>query len=87
MKTWKYWFYSFIYLFVWFNSSRFLPSIESHALRRASSDTFTVNSIPAGTTIGRKDKECGQIGQITIAGTFGWTIDAPAKIIFDKFKK
>ena len=28
--------------------------------------------------IGRNDKEWGQIGAITIAGTLGWTIDAPA---------
>lgn len=28
--------------------------------------------------IGRKERECGQIGAMTIAGTFGWTIEAPA---------
>ena len=38
----------------------------------------TFNSTPAGTTIGRNDKEWGQMGVIMIAGTFGWIIDAPA---------
>ena len=33
--------------------------------------THTFISTPAGTTIGLKDKECGQIGAITIAGTLG----------------
>jgi len=28
--------------------------------------------------IGRNDSEWGQIGAMTIAGTFGWTIEAPA---------
>jgi hypothetical protein len=29
-------------------------------------------------TIGLNDKECGQIGTITIAGTLGCTTEAPA---------
>ena len=40
----------------------------------------TFNSTPAGKTIGRNDKECGQIGVSTIPGTLGWTNDAPADI-------
>lgn len=39
---------------------------------------FTFNSTPAGTTMGLNDKECGQIGVTTIAGTLGWIIEAPA---------
>lgn len=32
----------------------------------------------AGSTIGRKESECGQIGVTNIADTLGWTIEAPA---------
>ena len=45
---------------------------------RNSNGVVTFNSTPAGTTIGRNDKECGQMGVIIIAGTFGWIIEAPA---------
>lgn len=38
----------------------------------------TLSSTPAGTTIGRKESECGQIGVTIIAGTDGWIIEAPA---------
>jgi len=38
----------------------------------------TFNSTPAGTTIGLKERECGQIGVIMIAGTLGCIIEAPA---------
>ena len=38
----------------------------------------TLSSTPAGTTIGLKDNECGQMGVTIIAGTLGWIIDAPA---------
>ena len=38
---------------------------------------FTFNSTPAGTTIGRNDREWGQIGVRIIPGTLGCTIDAP----------
>ena len=40
--------------------------------------SLTLSSILAGTTIGLKESECGQIGVSTIAGTLGWTIEAPA---------
>jgi len=33
---------------------------------------ITLSSTPAGTTIGLKDKEWGQIGVIIMAGTEGW---------------
>lgn len=39
---------------------------------------ITLSSTPAGTTIGLKDKEWGQIGVTIIAGTDGWIILAPA---------
>ena len=39
---------------------------------------LTFISTPAGTTIGRKDKECGQMGVNMIAGTFGCIMEAPA---------
>ena len=39
---------------------------------------YTFNSTPAGTTIGLKEREWGQIGVTIIAGTLGWIIDAPA---------
>lgn len=39
---------------------------------------FTFSSTPAGTMMGLKDSECGQMGVIIVAGTLGWIIDAPA---------
>jgi hypothetical protein len=39
---------------------------------------ITLSSTPAGTTMGLKDSECGQIGVTMIAGTLGWIMDAPA---------
>jgi len=33
---------------------------------------------PSGTTIGRNDSVCGQTGMISVPGTFGCTIEAPA---------
>ena len=41
-------------------------------------ERLTLISTPAGTTIGLKDKECGQTGVMMIAGTLGCTIEAPA---------
>lgn len=38
----------------------------------------TLSSTPAGTTMGRKESECGQMGVIMIAGTLGWIMEAPA---------
>lgn len=40
--------------------------------------TSTLSSTPAGTTMGRKEREWGQIGVIMMAGTLGWIMDAPA---------
>lgn len=37
-----------------------------------------MSSTPAGTTIGLKEREWGQIGVTMIAGTLGWIMDAPA---------
>jgi hypothetical protein len=45
---------------------------------RLSGDTDILSSTPAGTTIGRKLNEWGQMGVTIIAGTDGWIIDAPA---------
>lgn len=39
---------------------------------------LTFSSTPAGTTMGRKDSEWGQMGVIMMAGTFGWIMEAPA---------
>lgn len=39
---------------------------------------FTLSSTPAGTTMGLKERECGQIGVTMMAGTLGWIIEAPA---------
>lgn len=39
---------------------------------------LTLSSTPAGTTIGLKEREWGQIGVTMIAGTLGWIMDAPA---------
>ena len=41
---------------------------------------LTFNSTAAGSTIGRNDKECGQIGVRTTPDTLGWTKDAPVDI-------
>lgn len=38
----------------------------------------TLSSTPAGTTMGLKESECGQMGVIMIAGTLGWIMEAPA---------
>lgn len=38
----------------------------------------TLSSTPAGTTIGLKERECGQMGVIMMAGTLGWIMEAPA---------
>ena len=38
----------------------------------------TLSSTPAGTTIGRKESVCGQIGVTSIAGTLGCIMAAPA---------
>ena len=37
-----------------------------------------MSSTPAGTTMGLKDNECGQIGVTIIAGTDGCIMEAPA---------
>lgn len=39
---------------------------------------LTFSSTPAGTTMGRKDSEWGQMGVTMMAGTLGWIMDAPA---------
>ena len=38
----------------------------------------TMSSTPAGTTMGLKESECGQMGVTMMAGTLGWIIEAPA---------
>lgn len=38
----------------------------------------TLSSTPAGTTMGLKERECGQMGVIMMAGTLGWIMEAPA---------
>lgn len=38
----------------------------------------TMSSTPAGTTMGLKDSECGQMGVTMMAGTLGWIMEAPA---------
>lgn len=38
----------------------------------------TLSSTPAGTTMGLKEREWGQIGVIMMAGTLGWIMEAPA---------
>lgn len=45
---------------------------------RAASCPSTLSSTPAGTTMGRKESECGQMGVIIMAGTLGWIMEAPA---------
>lgn len=42
------------------------------------STMYTFSSTPAGTTMGRKDNECGQMGVTMMAGTEGWIMEAPA---------
>ena len=39
---------------------------------------LTLISTPAGTTIGRKDREWGQMGVMRMQGTLGWIMEAPA---------
>lgn len=37
-----------------------------------------MSSTPAGTTMGLKDSEWGQMGVTMMAGTLGWIMEAPA---------
>ena len=37
-----------------------------------------MSSTPAGTTMGLKESECGQMGVTMMAGTLGWIMEAPA---------
>ena len=37
-----------------------------------------MSSTPAGTTMGLKESEWGQMGVTMMAGTLGWIIEAPA---------
>lgn len=39
---------------------------------------LALSSTPAGTTMGRNERECGQMGDMSIAGVLGWIMDAPA---------
>lgn len=39
---------------------------------------LTMSSTPAGTTMGLKESECGQMGVTMMAGTLGWIMEAPA---------
>lgn len=39
---------------------------------------LTMSSTPAGTTMGLKESECGQMGVTIMAGTLGWIMEAPA---------
>jgi hypothetical protein len=60
------------------SSRRFRPSKEHHAVLRLSTGTTTLSTMESGTNSGRKDRVCGQIGEIKIAGISGWTRDPPA---------
>ena len=60
------------------SSHRSLPSKLTHALHRASSATRNSTSTESGSTTGRKESVCGQMGVMRIAGTFGCTMDPPA---------
>mmetsp|Transcript_31631 Transcript_31631/g.79449 ORF Transcript_31631/g.79449 Transcript_31631/m.79449 type:complete len:299 (+) Transcript_31631:422-1318(+) len=60
------------------SSRRSLPSKLTHALHRASSATRNSTSTLSGSTTGRKDRVCGQMGVMRMAGTLGWTMDPPA---------
>lgn len=62
----------------WQISCLFRPSNETQAVVLASRDSIILSSTPAGTTMGLKESECGQMGVIMIAGTLGWIIEAPA---------
>lgn len=46
--------------------------------RRYREAALTFSSTPAGTTMGRNDSEWGQMGVTMMAGTLGWTMEAPA---------
>ena len=43
-----------------------------------SSPSLTISSTPAGTTMGLKESEWGQMGVTMMAGTLGWIMEAPA---------
>lgn len=60
------------------------PSFVKPALNKAVAEPThtvganTLSSTPAGTTMGLKESECGQMGVIMMAGTLGWIMEAPA---------
>lgn len=58
--------------------SKLIPQLkcELYFLNRVS--LSTLSSTPAGTTMGLKEREWGQMGVIMMAGTLGWIMDAPA---------
>ena len=51
---------------------------DTHALHLASSATLSSTSTESGRTTGRKERVCGQMGVMRMAGTFGWTMEPPA---------
>ncbi len=60
------------------SSSRIFPSKLTHAVPLALRGTLSSSSTLSGSSTGRKDSECGQIGVNRMAGTLGCTIDPPA---------
>jgi hypothetical protein len=61
-----------------FNSTRPRPSKLAQAVLRELYGTQTRSSIPSGSSIGRKDNVCGQMGEMSRAGIPGCTRDPPA---------
>lgn len=64
--------------FLFFLSQRKYEMRILHSLITNSGCTHTFSSTPAGTTMGLKESECGQMGVIMMAGTLGWIMEAPA---------
>lgn len=61
------------------SSTRPRPSKLAQAVLLELKGTQIRNSIVSGNSIGRKDRVCGQIGVIKIAGISGWTREPPAE--------
>lgn len=54
------------------------PSKLTHAEALQSGGTVHVSTLLSGSSRGRKDSECAQIGVSSMAGTEGCTMDPPA---------
>ena len=64
------------YMYMYLDTSRTQRQVTQSVSKHHGA--LTLISTPAGTTIGRNDSEWAHIGAMTMAGTLGCTMEAPA---------